>query len=211
MIAKCVIPVAIASWDGAEDAPLRMTLGLRAVAEKGGMMQLQRWCINALLLGLMAVAAGATGARAASDNPLAAQPLELLSDTRQRPLFAPTRRPPPPLPPPVVQRVEPPAPVPPPNVILLGVVTDENGARAVVRSASPDKIVRARLGEEIEGWQVTQIEPRRLVLSHDARSVSFELFSRSKESVLRDAAPTAAEVELRNMAQERFGRRTGQH
>jgi general secretion pathway protein N len=184
------------------------------VAEEGGMMQLQRRCINALLLGLLAVAAGAacaTAARAASENPLAAQPLELLSDTRERPLFAPTRRPPPPPPPPVVQRVEPPAPVPPPNVILLGVVTDENGARAVVRSASPDKIVRARLGEEIEGWQVTQIEPRRVVLSHDARSVSFALFGRLKDSVVRDAAPAAAEVELRNMAQEHFDRRTGRY
>ena len=175
------------------------------------MMQLQRQCMNALLLGLLAVAAGATAARPASENPLAAQPLDLLSDTRERPLFAPTRRPPPPPPPPVVQRVEPPAPVPPPNVILLGVVTDENGPRAVVRSAGPDKIVRARLGEEIEGWQVTQIEPRRLVLSHDARSVSFALFSRLKDNVVRDAAPAADEVELRNMAQEHFDRRTGRY
>jgi hypothetical protein len=180
------------------------------------MMQLQRRFTNALLLGLMAIAAAAVGAAAAelgaaSDNPLAAQPLDLLSDTRDRPLFSPTRRPPPPPPPPVVERVAPPAPVPPPNVVLLGVVTDENGARAVVRSNSPDKIVRARLGELIDGWQVTQIEPRRLVLSHDARSVSFALFGRTKDSVVRDADPAAAEVELRNMAQEHFDRRTGRY
>jgi hypothetical protein len=177
------------------------------------MMQLRRRFTNALLLGSLAIAAataGATAARAASQNPLAAQPLDLLSDTRDRPLFAPTRRPPPPPPPPVVERVAPP-PVPPPNVVLLGVVTDENGPRAVVRSGSPDKIIRARLGEEIEGWQVTQIEPRRLVLSHDARSVSFALFGRLKDSVVRDAASAAAEVELRNMAQEHFDRRTGRY
>jgi general secretion pathway protein N len=162
----------------------------------------------------MAIAAGAASAseaRAASENPLAAQPFELLSDTRERPLFSPTRRPPPPPPPPIVRRVEPPAPVPPPNVVLLGVVTDENGPRAVVRSGGPDKVIRARLGEEIEGWQVTQIEARRLVLSHDARSVSFALFGRLKDSVVRDAAPAAAEVELRNMAQEHFDRRTGRY
>jgi hypothetical protein len=81
----------------------------------------------------------------------------------------------------------------------------------VVRSGSPDKIIRVRLGEEIEGWQVAQIGSRRLVLSHDARSVSFALFGRLKDSVVRDAAPAAAEVELRNMAQERFDRRTGRH
>jgi hypothetical protein len=180
------------------------------------MMQLQRRSTNALLLGLMAIAAAAVGAAAAglgvaSDNPLAAQPLDLFSGTRDRPLFSPTRRPPPPPPPPVVERVAPPAPVPPPNVVLLGVVTDDSGARAVVRSNSPDRIVRARLGEFIDGWQVTQIELRRLVLSHDARSVSFALFGREKDGVVRDAAPADAEVELRNMAQERFDRRTGRY
>jgi hypothetical protein len=173
-------------------------------------------CTNALLVALMAIAAGTVDAaeaefRAASENPLAAQPLDLLSDTRDRPLFSRTRRPPPPPPPPVVEPVAPPAPVPPPNVVLLGVVTDENGARAVVRSSSPDKIVRARLGELIDGWQVTQIEPRRLVLSHDSRSVSFALFSRQKDPVPREAPPAAAEVELRNMAQEQFNRRTGRY
>jgi len=178
------------------------------------MMQLWRRFTNVLLLGVMAIAAataGATAARAASENPLAAQPLDLFPDTRDRPLFAPTRRPPPPPPPPVVERVAPPPPVPPPNVVLLGVVTDENGPRAVVHSGSSDKIIRARLGEQIEGWQVTEIEPRRLVLSHDARSVSFALFSRLKDSVVRDAAPAGAEVELRNMAHEHFDRRTGRY
>jgi general secretion pathway protein N len=168
------------------------------------MMQLRRRCTNAFLLGL-AIAAGTVGAtesRTASENPLA-QPLDLLSDTRDRPLFSPSRRPPPPPPPPVVERAEPPPPVPPPNVVLLGVVTDENGPRVMVRSGSPDKIIRARLGEEIDGWQVAQIESRRLVLSHDTRSVSFALFGRLKDSVVRDAAPAAAEGELRNMAQER--------
>src|SRR5262252_7279364 len=105
------------------------------------MMQLRHRCTNALLLGLMAIAAGAAAPTkaqppATSENPLAAQPLDLLSDTRDRPLFSPSRRPPPPPPPPVVERVEPPPPVPPPNVVLLGVVTDENGPRVVVRSGS---------------------------------------------------------------------------
>ena len=171
------------------------------------MMQLWRRFTNVLLLGLVIAAgtAGATEDRATSKNPLAAQPLDLLSDTRDRPLFSPSRRPPPPPPPPVVARAEPPPPVPPPNVVLLGVVTDENGPRVVVRSGSSDKVIRARLGEEIEGWQVAQIESRRLVLSHDVRSVSFALFDRQKEGLVRDAAPVAVEVELRNMVQELAG------
>jgi hypothetical protein len=180
------------------------------------MMQLQRRCTIALLVGLLSVAADVAGAaetqpRAVSDNPLATQPLDLLLDTRDRPLFSPTRRPPPLPPAPVVERLAPPVPVPPPNVVLLGVVTDENGAWAVVRSGSPYKIVRARVGEQIDGWQVIGIEPRRLDLSHDSRSVSFALFGRTKDSVVRDADPAAAEVELRNMAQEHFDRRTGRY
>jgi len=52
------------------------------------MMQLWRRFTNVLLLGVMAIAAataGATAARAASENPLAAQPLDLLSDTPRSP------------------------------------------------------------------------------------------------------------------------------
>src|SRR5260370_6901414 len=50
---------------------------------------------------------------AALPSPLAAQPLDRLSATRERPLFSPTRRPPPP-PPPVVAAPAPPPPPPPP-------------------------------------------------------------------------------------------------
>ena len=122
----------------------------------------------------------------AAHNPLAAQPLDYLSATRDRPLFLRSRRPPAP-PPPVVERVEPPSrPVPLPSLVLLGVVKDENGALAVVRSRSADEVIRARVGEEIETWKVTEIEPRRLVLSHDDRLVSFALFAdqRGRDSAL---------------------------
>jgi hypothetical protein len=150
---------------------------------------------------------------ATPDNPLAAQPLELLSETRDRPLFSPSRRPPPPVLASVPQIVQPPAEIRPPSVVLLGVVTDDNGARAVVRAGSPEKTIRAHLGEEIDGWKVTLIEPRRLVLSHDDRSVSFALFSRpgGTGTVIQDPAPAPAEAAVQNLAQERFDRRTGRY
>jgi general secretion pathway protein N len=145
---------------------------------------MRRWCwfMIALLLGLlpMTTAAGAVGTTdtqpSATDNPLAAQPLDYLSATRDRPLFLRSRRPPAP-PPSVVKRVEPPPPpIPPPSVVLLGVVADDNGAFAIVRFESGNNVIRAHVGEEIEGWNVTEIESRRLVLSRDGRSVSFALF-----------------------------------
>jgi hypothetical protein len=111
---------------------------------------------------------------AAAVSPLAAQPLERLSNTRDRPLFSPTRRPPPP--PPVVA-VAPPPPPPPPDVALLGVVMDGEDARAVVRAGPAAKILRVGIGDDIGGWKVGQIEARQLVLLLDGRTATFTMFT----------------------------------
>src|SRR6266481_2765256 len=77
-------------------------------------------------------AEGQSGAAPAS--PLAMQPLDQLSATRERPLFSPTRRP---VPAPIAHVPEapppPPPPPPPPNVALFGIVMDGDEARAIVR------------------------------------------------------------------------------
>jgi len=109
-------------------------------------------------------------------NPLEAQPLDRLSATRERPLFSPTRRPTPPPPPPPPEAA-PVAVVPqPPNVQLFGIVVDDDGARAIVRSGA-EKVDRVQIGDDIGGWKVSQIEGRRLVLSLDGRLATFTLFS----------------------------------
>jgi hypothetical protein len=159
----------------------------------------------------MALAAdSAAGAGSTPNNPLAAHPLEELSQTRDRPLFSATRRAPAPALASVPQIVAPPPPLPPPSVVLIGVVSDGVGARAVVRGGQ--KTIRAELGQEIEGWTVTQIEPRRLVLSHDGRSVSFALFAHPKgKSTINQVPPPPAEPEVQNVAQQRLDRRTGRY
>jgi len=109
-------------------------------------------------------------------NPLEAQPLDRLLATRERPLFSPTRRPTPPPPPPPPEAA-PVAVVPqPPNVQLFGIVVDDEGARAIVRSGT-EKVDRVQIGDDIGGWKVSQIEGRRLVLSLDGRFATFTLFS----------------------------------
>src|SRR5229473_2266632 len=80
---------------------------------------------------------------AALPSPLAAQPLDRLSATRERPLFSPTRRPPAPPPPP--------PPPPPPVVALFGFVREGDEARAVVPAGPPAKIMRVRVGDDIGG------------------------------------------------------------
>jgi len=115
---------------------------------------------------------------AAPANPVATQPLDQLSTTLDRPLFSPSRRPPAPPPPPVVQAPPPPAPPPPPpDLVLFGVVMDGEGARAVVRAGADKKILRAQIGDEIDGWKVSQIEGRKVVLSLDGRFATFKLFN----------------------------------
>src|SRR6266446_4395099 len=111
---------------------------------------------------------------AALPSPLAAQPLDRLSATRERPLFSPTRRPPPP-PPPVVVAPEPPPP--PPDVALFGIVMDGDEAHAVVRAGPAAKIMNVRVGDDIGGWKVAQIEGRQLVLSLDDRIATFLMFA----------------------------------
>jgi general secretion pathway protein N len=112
---------------------------------------------------------------AAAVSPLAARPLDRFSVTRDRPLFSPTRRPP--APPPAAAAAAPAPPPPPPDVLLLGVVVDGEDANAVVRTSADAKIRRLRIGDEIGGWKVGQIEARKLVLLLNGRTATFAMFS----------------------------------
>jgi hypothetical protein len=114
---------------------------------------------------------------AALPSPLAAEPLDRLSATRERPLFSPTRRPPPPPPPVVAAPQPPPPPPPPPDVALFGIVTDGDETHAVVRAGPAGKITQVRVGDDIGGWKVAQIEGRQLILSLDDRTATFMMFA----------------------------------
>lgn len=134
------------------------------------------------LLGLVFTAAARTQeqerAAAPLANPVAAQPLEQLSAIVDRSLFSPSRRPPA-APLPVVNApAAPAAPSAPPNVILLGVVMDGQNARAVVQVGADKRLLRAQMGDDIDGWNVAQIDGRKVVLaSKDGRFVTYRLFN----------------------------------
>jgi len=121
-------------------------------------------------------------------SPLAAYPLDRLSATRERPLFSPSRRPPAPPPAPTIAAASPP---PPPNLILFGIVMDAEEAHAVVGVERADKTRRVRIGDDIGGWKVTQIEERQLVLSLDDRSATFTLFNGQRASQGNGQPPSA--------------------
>jgi hypothetical protein len=110
-------------------------------------------------------------------NPLAAQTIERLSAIVDRPLFSPSRRGAPT--PPVNRDPETPTPPPPPpNLVFSGVVMDGASAHVVVLVGAERRVLRAQIGDEIDGWTVSQIAGRSLVLSHDGRFATFSLFNR---------------------------------
>jgi hypothetical protein len=71
---------------------------------------------------------------------------------------------------------------------LFGVIMDSEEARAIVRTGTGSEIRRVRIGDDIGGWKVTQIEGRRLVLSLDGRMATFSMFGGHGK-----AAPKAAD------------------
>ena len=119
-------------------------------------------------------------------NPLAAQSMERLSAIVDRPLFSPSRRPT--STPPVSEDPEPPRapPPPPPSLVLSGVVMEGQGARVVVLVGAERRVLRAQIGDEIDGWRVSQIEGRKLVLSLGDRFATFTLFNRDVDQRILD-------------------------
>lgn len=130
------------------------------------------------------------GADRAKTNPLARFALEDFADTLRRPLFSATRRPPSPIAAPI--RREPPPPPEPPHFTLVGVVTDERGARALVKISPTAKIRGLRRGDEIDGWTVVEVGPRRIVIGRDARTSAVALFdSKSRPAKTASTRPSS--------------------
>jgi hypothetical protein len=70
---------------------------------------------------------------------------------------------------------------------LVGIIMEAEEARAIVQSGPKNEVRRVRIGDDIGGWKVAQIEGRRLVLKLDSRVATFSMFSGH-----RNPAPGAA-------------------
>lgn len=159
----------------------------RPAEGRPAMPVLMRLLLGALLIGMIAPAVAEEADKPLA-NPVERQPLREMAATHERPLFSPTRRPPPKIVPPVVARQEtpPPPPAPPPSLVVLGIVSEDGAARAVLRAADKqptDKTLRVRMGDDVGGWTVDKIEPRRLVLTQGERSVDFVLFGAANKAI----------------------------
>jgi hypothetical protein len=116
-----------------------------------------------------------------SGNPLWAIPIKELSETRDRPIFTPSRRPPPPVvvekpytPPPPPPRVE--APPPEPLALsLLGTIAGESEGVALFMEKGSQEVVRLRTGESHKGWVLRSVQGREAMLEKGDRKETVTL------------------------------------
>jgi hypothetical protein len=126
------------------------------------------------------------GHAAALENPLAAHPLDEFTATRERPLFTRGRRPPAAARAAPVAAAPPAPPPPPPKLALFGILVEDGEASAIVRGAPSEKVIHVRAGDDIDGWKVSKIAERQIVLSQDNRSITFTMFDGSHEGTPAD-------------------------
>jgi hypothetical protein len=113
-------------------------------------------------------------------NPLWAVPLKQLSNTRERPIFSPSRRPPASAvvgPPAAAPVRAPPKPAGPqsPEFSLVGTVIGEKESIAVFVEDSTKNAVRLRTGEAHKGWMLRSVQGREATLEKDHESVNLSL------------------------------------
>ncbi len=116
-----------------------------------------------------------------SGNPLWAIPIKELSETRDRPIFTPSRRPPsPPVvekpytppPPPRVETTPPPEPL---TLSLLGTIAGESEGVALFMEKGSQEVVRLRTGESHKGWVLRSVQGRQAMLEKGDRKETVTL------------------------------------
>jgi hypothetical protein len=103
-------------------------------------------------------------------NPLWAIPLTKLSDTRDRPVFSPSRKPPPAM----VDDKPPPAPPPPrkreverPALSLVGTVASDQEGFGIFLDQSTKQAFRLKLGENYQGWVLRVVRGKQVSMEKD--------------------------------------------
>jgi hypothetical protein len=117
--------------------------------------------------------------RSSAGNPLWAIPLKVLSATRERPIFAPSRRPPPAVadPPivPAAARAPKPSELERPQLMLVGTVVGEKEAIGVFLDQTTKNAVRLRIGEEHHGWLLQSVHGREATFLKDQQTTVLTL------------------------------------
>jgi len=113
-------------------------------------------------------------------NPLWGIPLKQLLNTRERPIFAPSRRPPPPVvanvpSPPPMRSTPRPAETPRPQLSLIGTVIGNNESIGIFVDGASKDSVRLRTGEAHQGWVLRTVQGREITLENGRETVTLAL------------------------------------
>jgi len=118
--------------------------------------------------------------RGPSGNPLWGMPLRVLTATRERPLFSPSRRPPappvvaaPPVPPRPVA-AKPPEPERPP-LTIVGTIVGGSDAIAVFIDQTTNNVIRIHAGQDHDGWILRSVHGREAFFEKDERKATLAL------------------------------------
>jgi general secretion pathway protein N len=134
-------------------------------------------------------------ARTPAGNPLWAIPLRLLTETRDRPLFSPSRRPPPaavvaaPAIAPVVMR---PAEPDHPLLTLVGTIVGGSQGIAIFVDQASKAVIRLRTGEGHDGWTLRAVRERDVVFASSRHDAILALPARNaKDQTITAGVPPA--------------------
>jgi general secretion pathway protein N len=115
--------------------------------------------------------------RTPSANPLWGIPLGQLSETRDRPIFSPSRRPPP-VAAAIAAPVKPPPPkreIRPPQLSLVGTIASEDESFGIFLDQSTKAALRLKVGEDYQGWKLQMIRGREVTMEKDEHAAIMTL------------------------------------
>ena len=116
--------------------------------------------------------------RPLSANPLWGIPLKALSNTRDRPVFSPSRRPPPAV---VAEPAEskPPPPrraeIEPPPLSLVGTIAGGDESFGIFLDQSTKAALRLKIGDDFQGWKLRTISGREVTMVKDEQGALLTL------------------------------------
>jgi hypothetical protein len=189
-------------------------LGVLALAVLGGLVADSTWAATGTLdvapVGISPL--GSTlpgpvdpekpGSAALAGNPLWAVPLNVLSMTRERPLFSPSRRPiaPAVAAAPIVPRGPPPKPPEPdhPPLTLVGTIVGQAESIAIFADQVTKNFIRLKTGQDHAGWTLRTIFGREATFERGDREATLNLPARSERSETTASAPAARFGAARN-------------
>jgi hypothetical protein len=190
-------------------SPLRVRglLGVLALAVSSGLLAASTWAATGVLdaapegispLGSTfsgTINPDKPGSAALAGNPLWAVPLSVLSMTRERPLFSPSRRPiaPAVAAAPIVPRGPPPKPPEPdhPPLTLVGTIVGQAESIAIFADQVSKNFIRLKTGQDHAGWTLHSIFGREATFERGDREATLALPARSSPSETTAATSSA--------------------